>query len=207
MILDHYNHAIVSSNLYKQTIELLPSSITQVRCLALGPLLSVVSLYQLSYIHSILKHLNAPVSLYDPVFTADDKKLLRELDMVVEESFVPKPETLYFLPHAPLDVTEQLVDQYHPKYLLCNHMMRHTERLPKRQLHDKYPNLSHLVHLLDNSEDLDFIIVRRTKVKLPVIEYTYDKYYFDNIEIKALDTEGAWVNAFSDLQFHIINSN
>lgn len=129
---------------------------TAIRCLALGsPSDSPASVYQLAYLLEIAGHFEIPkdaVSLYDPVFAAADNALFDHYGLLVEETHTPRENTLYFLPHAPLDLTESLILEREPLLVLANDMVAHTERMSKKKLHDQYRHLSLLVHLVEEKE-------------------------------------------------------
>lgn len=179
------------------------------------------------------------VFLYDPVFTDTDKRVISSLGYRLEslEQAVKlceegstketkeetKEETkqsetkandtptriLYFLPHASLELTEEVLSQYHAHYLLANDAIAHTDRLTTRKLYDNYRVLSYLVLLTDQpSVDTQFQTVkkkRRQKTKVfvePKLDFSADKMHFNSTTIKRLPTEGPWDNAFTDLAFH-----
>lgn len=195
---------------------------TKVRCVALGsPSQEEPALYQLALLRLIAEnqHIKSRhISLYDPVFTALDIALFRRLDYIVEEEYTPteKDDCLYFLPHAPLNLTNTVLLQ-EPKFFLSNNAVRHTERLAKAELHAKYPLLSKLVHILEPSTasvpgDGFTPVVRRrhrkNKAKLIDTNINYDEIrsYFSSAAMTSFKEweEGPWLNAFTDLALHVI---
>ena len=180
-----YREIIKQSKLYKDIKESLPDEISIIRCLALGsPSESKNAKYQLALLLELQDLFDAKISIYDPVFNEKDKELLKEFK--IEDEFISDSNTtLYFLPHASLELTEDIINNNKTKYFLANDMITHTDRLTKRKLADTYPTLSILVHLLDTptkKENDGFTTVsRRKKFKEPIIEYNIDSVYFNKV--------------------------
>lgn len=225
--LDLFRKTIQLSKLLEQTHTLLKdSNITKIRCLALGsPTESTPALYQLAYVLEIAEKLDVlprKVSHHDPVFTNEDKLLLHSVENVVEEEYKdPEPaSTLYFLPHAGLDLTNVIIESWKPRLLLANNLITHTDRISKLKLHEQYPQLSLLANLValpnspkeDTSEFTTVVRKQRKNRKNatrvfqpPKIEYDYSEAYFTAVKVEPLDNlEGPWLNAFTDLTLHII---
>lgn len=222
-----YENVIAESALFTETMhELEACSITHVRCLALGsPSDSNAALYQLAFLMVVCDHFKIPpknVSLYDPVFNELDNKFLASLEVGIseEDPFIGFT-ALYFLPHASLELTEQVLDESKPLWLLGNDIITHTDRLTKKKLHDTYRTISLLTKLLEPSavvqkENDDFISVsskrkkksnKKAVFKEPEIDYDYNKCYFDKVVLKRMkETQGVWANSFTDLAFHLITS-
>ncbi|KAG7664983.1 uncharacterized protein J8A68_001511 [[Candida] subhashii] len=209
-----------------------PKSITSIRCLALGsPTDSTPAKYQLSLLLQLIPLLNTPelittISFYDPIFTELDIQLIKTLlpTAIIQQEYTPPipNTTLYFLPHAPLDLMEEILKVDKPAYLLCNDLISHTDRLTKRKLSEQYPTIAVCVEYLTKSEQTTtaeggdgFIPVtkkRRNKKKgvfvEPEIVYDFDGVYFKGVERERFDHGSdkgdPWGNSFSDLAYHYI---
>lgn len=218
-----FRQTIKSSQLFQETIDLIPTnSISKIRCLALGsPITSNASLYQFGYLLELMDHLKVEASLYDPIFNDNDSEIFHHFnDITVIDLEHSSPSlTLYFLPHADLSVTNDLIKTYKPCYLLGNDLTSHTGRLSKQKLHDNYQMLSLLVHLVDSqhphqqpspSDEFTPVVKsknkRRNKKFVPAqITYDYSSCYFKSIQLTRLNhINGPWANAFTDLAFHFI---
>lgn len=213
--LDGFRLVIRDSDLFKDTIDVINYDISHIRCLALGsPVSSKASLYQFAYLLELCHHFEVNTSLYDPIFNKNDELLFREFGSMVKVDieFEYDALTLYFLPHADLAVTNDLIVNYNPSYILANNLVSHTDRLSKQKLHDKYRMLSLLVNLmgLEPESNDEFTPVRskrknKNKFVPPVINYDYLTCYFNSIELNVLkNNKGVWANAFTDLAFHRI---
>ena len=206
---------LLESTILNETLSLIKQyGFTRIRCLALGsPSESKNAMYQLAYLKEVVDVLAIhDVSLYDPVFNIVDKELFRVMDYAVEEIYTPTDQlkTLYFLPHAPLELTEVLLNQENPLFLLANDLVSHTDRLTKLKLHQTYKTISLLVHLQQDVGIVsDFIPVSKKKRNKKIVyqepEIVYDllENYFEKIKISRFQVDG-WDNSFSDLAFHVI---
>lgn len=206
---------LLESTILNETLSLIKQyGFTRIRCLALGsPSESKNAMYQLAYLKEVVDVLAIDdVSLYDPVFNPVDKELFRTMNYAVEELYTPTDQlkTLYFLPHAPLELTEVLLNQDNPLFLLANDLVSHTDRLTKMKLHQTYKTISLLVHLQhDVAVVSDFIPVSKKKRNKKIVyqqpEIVYDllESYFEKIKISRFQVDG-WDNSFSDLAFHVI---
>ncbi|RCK64787.1 SRR1-like protein BER1 [Candida viswanathii] len=178
-----YRETVRESKLYediKTTLDC--DNVSTIRCLALGsPSESKNAKYQLALLLELQDLFDAKVSVYDPVFNEKDRDLLEGFTM--EEEFDGDSDTtLYFLPHASLELTEEILNKNKPKFFLANDVVTHTDRLTKKKLANMYPTLSILVHLLDDTaraNDGFTTVSRRKKFKEPVIDYNVDSVYFD----------------------------
>mmetsp|Transcript_4511 Transcript_4511/g.4991 ORF Transcript_4511/g.4991 Transcript_4511/m.4991 type:complete len:268 (+) Transcript_4511:249-1052(+) len=224
-----YERIMTESSLLAETVKVLKDhSITHIRCLALGsPSDSNAALYQLAYLTQICSQLAiepSNVSLYDPVFNELDKKFLTtvKLFQISDKDKFVGPRTLYFLPHASLELTEQVLAESRPSFLLGNDIISHTDRLTKKKIDDTYRNISLLIRVLESvkttpKEKDDFISVttkkRKNRNKKPVfkepeIEYNYDDCYFNAAELSRIESvQGVWGSSFSDIAFHHIIQN
>lgn len=224
-LFDKYVSQMQQSELVKETLDLLrDKGITKIRCLALGlPFHTINALYQLAYVAVLTEKLGIEaleVSLFDPVFDEHDRDLLVGMKYKVSELYEQTDSnTLYFLPHAPLELTDHVLAEFKPRWLLGNDVAAHTDRLTKKELHDKYRLISLLHNLVAASEtnvpDNGFVPVSRRKKnrkrqnKLvyedPKIEYDYESTYFSSATIMRLKhIEGCWGNSFTDLALHHI---
>ncbi|CCF56007.1 hypothetical protein KAFR_0A05720 [Kazachstania africana CBS 2517] len=217
-----------------------------IRCLAIGSFSEdQPARYQLALLIEILNFLelekNTPliVSIYDPLFSENDLKFIEGMgcNWKVEGSLEDKSEysknALFLLPHAPLDLTEEVLKTERPRYFLANHIVTHTDRYTKSQLFEKYPVLCKLVHLLDQNSkpsekkvtnsssqtNNNFTTVtskkkrRKSKYVLqePNIDYDSIECPYGNchivcdFEAGSLLKDKPWVNAFSDLTLHLFD--
>ncbi|KAI5964052.1 uncharacterized protein KGF55_001994 [Candida pseudojiufengensis] len=183
----------------------------RIRCLALGsPIESSNSRYQYALLLLLIELLNIKeISIYDPIFNEKDKELLRNFK--IEETYpYPKDEnTLFYMPHLPLKIMEQIINTEKPVYFIGNDIVSHTDRLSKQKLNELYPSMSILLHLLNDSTNNDGftkVIKRRKQYKEPEINYDYNSVYFKDIEIKRylnnFNKTDPWGTSFSDLAFH-----
>lgn len=227
--LSKYESVMAESSLFKETIKILKDhSITHARCLALGsPSDSNAALYQLAFLTQICRHFDvnlSNVSLYDPVFNEFDNQFLTNVTnfKVSEEDIFVGLNTLYFLPHASLELTEQILNDSKPSFLLANDIMSHTDRLTKKKIHDTYRTISLIIKVLENTkttpkEKDDFISVtvkkkknrnKKPVFKEPEIEYDYRNCYFKAAELTRIENvQGVWGSSFSDIAFHHIIPN
>lgn len=159
-----HEQCIKSSDLYTHTIALLrPLEFTFIRCLALGSVtLEFQALYQFAYLRLIVEEFSIPrekVSLYDPAFTADDTYFLEEeLHYKVEQSdqfnenHNQDTPTLYYMPHAPRTLTEEVLRLETPTILLANDFSVTSGTLTKAKFFEGFPVLATLVHVWDNQQ-------------------------------------------------------
>lgn len=211
----------------KETLVPFAGEIDGIRCLALGSFHEdLPARYQLALLLELEELLGGvSVSLYDPAFTEDDIGYLKKRGYTIEESGGFRDGMLHFLPHAPLDLTEQVLIAEQPRLLLANNIVQHTDRYTKARLHEKYPTVSKLLHVLEraasthtNAVDQFTTFVSKKKrrnkkvFKEPVIDYDSVKSYFSHCSIitdfqrGALLRDQPWNNSFSDLTFHHITS-
>lgn len=247
-LLKAYRIIIKESNLFKEFVDKLRPFIDQIdriRCLAIGAIHDdFPARYQLAFLleaHETIQKLKDEkvlVSIYDPVFTEEDILYIKKLGInwtIDEEHSIwngNSDSTLFFLPHAPLNLTEIVLREECPKYWLANNIIQHTDRYTKQQLNDKYPLTSKLVNinlsiknaskeavLKKNTQNLDCFTTFTSKRKRrnnkliskePTIDYEAIKSYFNSCDIISTFENGSllkekpWNNSFSDLAFHII---
>lgn len=224
-----YETIIAESKLFTETFEILKDhTFTHVRCLALGsPSDSNAALYQLAYLTQICRHFDielSNISLYDPIFNEIDKQFLATMikaEITKKDEFIGL-NTLYFLPHASLELTDQILHESKPSFLLGNNIISHTDRLTKRKIHDKYRTISLLIKVLETTkitpkDNDNFISVTAKKkknrnkkpvFKEPEIEYNYDDCYFKSAKLTRIENvQGVWGSSFSDIAFHSVTRN
>lgn len=227
--LDAFQESISASPLFEESVEAfgefsISEQVVRIRCLALGsPSESNAALYQLAYLNELVKLFKIDplkVSLYDPVFVDADidlfEKLQYTVDTVTPDSF-ESDSTLFYLPHADLKLTEDVILTSEPRFLLGNWVLSHTESFTKKKLFDEYKIMALLKNSMEeksisseSSESSEFTIVKKKRNnKLvyvePKIDYCYDEVYFKEVLAKKFDKiKGIWGNAFSDLALHEI---
>lgn len=239
------------SSMFKElcdSLEPYRNTIIRVRCLAIGSFHEdLAARYQIALLQELIDFIlggeqeEMSVSIYDPVFTKDDLDYIHEMgpSWSVDEKApdwaqgITHNQTLFFLPHAPLDLTEQVLRTEQPNLWLANNVVTHTDRYTKLQLHEKYPVISKLLHSLEteektlktdqplskptesNDEFTTFVSRRKkrankNKFKEPIIDYDSVTSHFKRCKIITTFREGSflknqpWLNSFSDLTLHLI---
>ncbi|CCD27160.1 Ber1p NDAI_0J02680 [Naumovozyma dairenensis CBS 421] len=174
-VLNSYRQIINASSMFEDLINSLnpyKTKIKLIRCLAIGSFhQDLPARYQLALLLEIIQYLSShstdnnnneqqsiTVSIYDPIFDKDDLDYIstkqQKENWKLEESmpFVSSNDlTLFFLPHAPLNLTETILNIERPKLCLANNIITHTDRYTKLQLFEKYPFISKLVHSLEST--------------------------------------------------------
>lgn len=217
--LEVYRQELRRSKLLADTVAAvkLANTFTHIRCLALGPPCdSKPALYQLGYILELAEDLEiveSHISFYDPIFSQNDREVLSL--WVVEDSYDVQDinSTLFFLPHAGLDLTETILNEYLPRWMLANNLTTHTERMSLVKLHDNYESISTLVKIMEKQKiqpPVDGFVSAKKKrnqkyvFKQPDIVYDFEKVYFCDFKMAVLASD-VGDNAFTDLSFqHII---
>ncbi|CCH45961.1 SRR1-like protein [Wickerhamomyces ciferrii] len=222
--LEKKKQIVLESQLYEEIIQSLhPHKFTKIRCVALGsPSQEEPALYQLSLLQSLASKFNIDsknISIYDPVFSKLDKAVFESWNYEISESYdsLNPNDVLFFLPHAPLNLTNHIISTNNPKLLLANNILTHTDRLTKSELFVKYPLLSKLSSLItinkneSNNDGFEAVVKKKTrKQKNKFIEPTIDnskvESYFSSIDIISFKEfeNGQWANSFTDLAFHSI---
>ena len=241
---DVLKESVFLSNLF-QILQPHVNNIKKIRCLAIGNFREdFPATYQFALLLEIIDYIKSEddrdvlISLYDPIFTKEEIQYLKSLGSrwLIEEEFLESDardyeSVLYFLPHAPLDLTENILSSQRPHLWLANNMISHTDRYTKAKLCEKYPNLGKLVHYLQPNtalegkklhdvDDFETFIPKRKrknrnnssklKVKLPEIDYNSIATKFKSCQILTDFDEGKylkekpWINSFSDLTLHAI---
>lgn len=201
-----------------------------VRCLALGCFSEdAPARYQLALLMEMISILQLEkCSLFDPAFNKQDLEFIQQNEKwVVEEtpsfeSDIGPESILFFLPHAPLSLTESVIISESPKYWLANNLLRHTDRYTKSQLHQKYPHISLLTHYMNKNhkpivEDDGFTtftskrrrnqknIFQEAKIDYNAIDSPYKEcVLLLDFENGAQLCNHPWNNAFSDLALHCL---
>lgn len=228
--LQKYQDILEKSLLWKETLEIFgkydTKNIKHIRCLALGsPSESNAALYQLAILEIIGQHFQCrSISVYDPVFTELDKKLFDKYEYMVTDDEelvkdIEKSLIIYFLPHAELALTEKILVDCKPRWLLANYVLTHTDSFTKKKLYEEYKTLAYMKHSIEMDTNKISLVPefepviskksRRMKKNVyiePKIDYNYEKdVYFTKVEAKKFEKlDGEWGNSFSDLAFHSI---
>ncbi|KAI5956601.1 hypothetical protein KGF54_001076 [Candida jiufengensis] len=212
--IDKYRNDIRDSKFFTEIKESLNDyKFNRIRCLALGSITdNSNSRYQYALLLELIDYFEIKiemVSIYDPIFNDKDKEILRDFE--IEENFShPKDEsTLFYIPHLPLEIMEQIVQKEQPVYFIGNDIISHTDRLSKQKLNDLYPSMSIMVNLLNdksNNDGFTKIIKNRKQFKEPEIEYDSNSVYFKKVEIIRyiynFNKNDIWGTSFSDIAFH-----
>ncbi|CUS20231.1 LAQU0S01e01970g1_1 [Lachancea quebecensis] len=233
-----HRETVRSSEMFKNLkkhLEPHRKDISRVRCLAIGSFHEeFAALYQLGLLLETCDYLASSedkpirVSIYDPVFTKSDQEFIKNAGSnwsIDEETPWESSEAqsvLYFLPHAPLDLSERVMTLDRPYLWLANHIVKHTDRYTKLQLFDKYPVLSKLLNSVTDvkesvpGSDFQPFVSRKNRrrnkmrVQERVIDYTSVPAHFSKCSILTdfgngkMLADQPWVNSFSDLTLHII---
>lgn len=220
-----HKKCIESSLLYKNTKELLePLKFDRIRCLALGsPCDEFQALYQLALLELLVEEFHIQpklVSMYDPAFTENDVSLITDKKYLVQSKCDWDSEsTLYYMPHAPRSLTEIIMNDKKPLWILGNDSSVTIGTLSSAKFLEKYPTLATIVHLHEQKvpqkkPDDDFKVVtgRRRKSKPnklvyvpPALVYNTESMYFKDIDITRITgpDNSAWNDSFSDLALNI----
>lgn len=213
--LKEYQSVLMRSPFWDEILlRLEPYSLKYINCYAIGsPQESKNALYQFAFLVELAKSLEVKVSLYDPILNKYDRFLAHYFDYEISFNSTIPEETLYFLPHAPLGLTEHLFVNHKPLYLLSNDLIVHTDRFTKLKLRETYDQVSLLVNLTNEVEtENEFQVVkkrsRRKQFVPPEVVYDYSLAYFASINISRFKNNfnkgDDWGNSFSDLAFHLI---
>lgn len=232
--LSRHETTVAASSLFTQSLELLPAlKFTKIRCLALGsPTDEFQALYQLAYLRQIAQHLSIEdISVWDPVFSENDRELFEVFNYKVEESECSDRSvvdtTLYYMPHAPRSFVDLFVGDIEPQWILGNDLTVTIGTLSKAKFLAQYPTLALLVKIAEdqamNTKDCatdeasaaknegdEFVVVRRKRNRKafvePVLEYNFDLVYFNNVQIDRLLVvdDAPWKDSFSDMALNNI---
>ncbi|ODV58393.1 Ber1p ASCRUDRAFT_10221 [Ascoidea rubescens DSM 1968] len=174
--LDEKVKYLKTSNFIKEVMESFDSfkilKIDFIRCLALGSV-SIncdVILYQLGLLILIKERFNIKsenISLYDPVFTELDENFLTNklgFKIHVEDPFIKSDngnrdenkiiemKGIYYLPHCPINVIEEMIIKSEPKLVIGNSFIVHSEKMISRKLYfEKYPKFCQICNLVEKN--------------------------------------------------------
>ncbi|SSD59094.1 related to SRR1-like protein BER1 [Saccharomycodes ludwigii] len=165
------------------------NKIQYIRCLALGSFhQDIHARYQLALLLELIDYfLEAPgsvqdtsniktlyISIYDPVFTDEDKKYIKNLGTTQTRNniklqywtinklnpWLDVPAytnndniNLFFLPHADLDLTESVFKLEFPMLFLANNLLVHTDRFTQKALFETFPAISKAVQYLPQKKN------------------------------------------------------
>jgi len=121
--------------------------VEEVICLGIGRISQcLIAKHQLAFISAIQKRFDvALIKFFDPVLSADEKKLLELLQHKVltentEGKYLAQRPTLFFLPHCPKQITNNLLfTNWNPENiqnltLICNSFTSIVQSAPERFL-------------------------------------------------------------------------
>lgn len=222
-----HKKCIESSSLYNDTIELLePLKFDRIRCLALGsPCEEFQALYQLALLELIIEKFKIQanlISIYDPAFTENDISLFEGKEFIVESTCEwDSRSTLFFMPHAPRSMTEILLNEKKPLWVLGNDSSVTIGTLSSAKFLEKYPTLATIVHLYERKtpqrkpeDNFKVVTGRRRKSKqnklvyvAPELIYDTDGMYFNDIEITRIASpeNPIWNDSFSDFALNVFS--
>ncbi|AET38734.1 Ber1p Ecym_3240 [Eremothecium cymbalariae DBVPG len=146
------------------SLEPYQEQVVRVRCLAIGNFSEEEQArYQLCLLLELIDYFGGieavRCSIYDPVFTPEDKAFIGTIgDLWTIDEGSPwgadcNENTLFFLPHSPLSLTEHVIRAEQPRLWLANHLVLHTYRYTKSELFIKYPLLAKLVRYIEDKSD------------------------------------------------------
>jgi SRR1 len=120
--------------------------VNEIICLGIGRITECsIAKHQLAFIAAIGKHLKADISFFDPILSFGDKQVLEKLNYKVlsdnkEGKYLAKDPTLYYLPHCPKQITNNLLyTNWNPEniqnvFLICNSFKAIIDTTPERFL-------------------------------------------------------------------------
>lgn len=124
-------------------------------CLGIGQIATCsIARHQLAFISCIAKHFDIPVvKFFDPVLSADEKEAIKQLNYEVlcenlEGKYRPEHPTLFYLPHCPKQITNNLLfanwnaASLAHLVLICNSFKTVVESTPERLLR---PNAHYVI--------------------------------------------------------------
>lgn len=138
--------------------------VKEIICLGIGKVTECsISKHQLAFIGLIGKHLKAEIFFFDPVLSKFEKQLLEKLDHKVltenkEGKYLAEHPTLFYLPHCPKQITNNLLysnwDPEHIQnvFLICNSFKTVIESTPERLLRPNAHYILEVSSLVDEVE-------------------------------------------------------
>ncbi|XP_055547532.1 SRR1-like protein [Wyeomyia smithii] len=147
---------LIASDFFKEIVNLIEPLLNQAKieaiiCLGLGKLSEcLISCYQLALIRCLkgkLKDFSGKIQFFDPIFTYKDIEILQLLDTAVlsenlEGKYLADQKTLFYLPHCPKQISNNLLwRNWQPEllknvYLICNSFENIILGNPERVLND-----------------------------------------------------------------------
>lgn len=164
---------ILCSDFFHHTVGILDNILnnqitTEVFCLGLGHLSDcLIAKHQLGFIIALKeKYQLSGIKFFDPIFTKEEQEILKKLNFEVltdnkEGKYIAQSSTLFFLPHCPKQITNNLLwinwlpENLKNLTLICNSFSTIIESTPERFLK---PNANYIIdintytdeHQLDN---------------------------------------------------------
>lgn len=137
--------------------------IKEIICLGIGRISDCsIAKYQLALISIIGKRLKCQViKFFDPVLSASEQEAIKQLGYEVlteniEGKYIAEDPTLFYLPHCPKQITNNLLfanwnsDQIQNLHLICNSFKSIIEATPERLLR---PNAHYIIEIKDFVEE------------------------------------------------------
>nr|CAG4642856.1 EOG090X0FII [Evadne anonyx] len=114
--------------LLDKSLDAVNKQITNIVCLGIGSISSSkISLYQLALLLNLGDNFECPIEVFDPIFNEIDKKIISDLKLVLStENCEGKKKqsssdvTLFFFPHCPRELSNNLLYANWDPYLLPN---------------------------------------------------------------------------------------
>jgi len=140
--------------------------IREIICLGIGKISECsIAKHQLALISVIKKLFDIPaIKFFDPVLSADEKKLLELLQFEVltentEGKYLAQQPTLFYLPHCPKQITNNLLfTNWNPEniqnlFLICNSFSSVVQSTPERLLR---PNAHYILEINPYVSEIEF---------------------------------------------------
>lgn len=220
-----YKECLQDSSFYKLIHgSLAHAPFKHVRCLALGsPTDEFQALYQLALLHLLIEDYKISpenVSFHDPAFTQDDVEYLSHAHgYLVEKSCDwDSGATLYYMPHSPRSLTEEVMNDKNVCWILGNDLTVTMGTLSAVKFLQECPTLATAVHINEKDqprkapEDGFTPVIKKKRKgranKMVYVEtelnYKEDSVYFEKVIITPLKCpkDSPWRLSFSDLAFN-----
>jgi hypothetical protein len=138
------------------------TQIKEIICLGIGRISNCsIARHQLAFISLIGTQLGISISFFDPVLSNSDKEILKALNYEIlsqnkEGSYLVQQSTLFYLPHCPKQITNNLLfsnwtpDQLSKVFLICNSFKTIIETTPERILR---PNAHFILEISPFAEE------------------------------------------------------
>lgn len=231
--LERYEQAVRSSSLWQDQIQPLLAGLdgdVRVVCLGLGsPTESKQAMYQLA----LMKCISEKGRVWDPVLTAADLQLIEQAGYTVSETLgdgetsgETSGDTVYYLPHFPIDEMEKFLHEAKPRLLLGNDLTEYTVKLSDEKYYQQYPLCSLVTQLInrnsadkvtqDGSDGEGFSIVKSRKSKrknrdvkpAQPVQYNFDLLFADKVKFQKITCKdhSKYLNSFTDLAYMELTS-